>query len=33
MYVGTNRLRVHKGTGQELEARFARQGGVKWITP
>ena len=29
MYVGTNRLQVHKGTGHKLEERFARQDGVE----
>ena len=29
MYVGTNRIRVQKGTGHELEARFAKQRGVE----
>ena len=29
MYVGTNMIRVQKGTGHKLEERFAQQGGVE----
>ncbi len=29
MYVGTNRIRVEKGTGPELEKRFSQQGGIE----
>ena len=29
MFVGTNRIKVTKGSGYELEERFSRQGGVE----
>ena len=29
MFVGTNMIRVEKGTGHKLEERFAQQGGVE----
>ena len=29
VFVGTNRIRVQKGTGHELEERFAKRGGVE----
>ena len=29
MYVGTNRIRVRKGTGHKLGERFAQRGGVE----
>ena len=29
MFVGTNRIRVKRGSGHQLEERFAQQGGVE----